>query len=47
MIYEIADFVRAIRGEMSVDSFNEVTRITLRIMDTIRDQNGIVFPSEK
>jgi len=47
MIYEIADFVSAVKGEKSIDHFNEVTRITIRVMDKIREQNGIVFPTEK
>jgi len=47
MIYEVADFVSAIRGEISVDGFNEITCITLRLMDKVRKQNGIVFPTEK
>lgn len=43
MVYEIADFVKMIRGEMSPDKFNEITRITLGIVDEVRGQNGIEF----
>lgn len=46
MIYEIADFVKCIRGEMSADRFGEMTRIGLRVMDEIRRQNDIMFDSE-
>lgn len=47
MIYEIADFVKMIRGEMTPDACNRNTRITLGIMDEIRRQNGIEFPDEQ
>ena len=43
MVYEIADFVKMIRGEMSADKFNEITAITLGIIDEVRQQNGIEF----
>lgn len=43
MIYEVADFVKLIRGEMSADRFNETTRLTLAIMDEVRRQNHVVF----
>lgn len=46
MIYEVADFVRIINGELSADKFNENTRITLSIMDEARRQNGVTFPIE-
>ncbi|MBR3999233.1 MAG: hypothetical protein IKI93_12940, partial [Clostridia bacterium] len=46
MVYETADFVRLIRGEIKPDVFARNTRITLGIMDEIRRQNGIVFPDE-
>lgn len=43
MVYEIADFVKIVRGEMSVAPFEKATRDTLCIIDKIRNQNGIVF----
>ncbi|MBE6618034.1 MAG: Gfo/Idh/MocA family oxidoreductase [Ruminococcaceae bacterium] len=43
MVYEIADFVKMIHGEMSPDKFNEITKITLGIIDEVREQNGIEF----
>lgn len=43
MVYEVADFVRAVRGETSPDEWNKVTEITLGIIDTVREQNGIIF----
>ncbi len=46
MRYEVADFVRAARGEASPDAWHRITRITLGIMDEIRRQSGIVFPAE-
>ena len=46
MIYEAADFAKAVRGELDPVPYNKTTRITLRVMDEIRRQNGIVFPCE-
>ena len=46
MRYEVADFVRAVRGEASPEPWQTTTRITLGIMDEIRRQSGIVFPAE-
>ncbi len=43
MIYEIADFIRLIRGA-DMPIYNKITHTTLQIMDEIRKQNGIVFP---
>ena len=47
MIYEVADFVKIIGGELSQEKFSGYTRDTLWIMDEVRRQNGIVFPTEK
>lgn len=47
MIYEVSDFVKIINGALSAEKFNQNTKITLEIMDEIRKQNAIVFPSEK
>ncbi len=46
MLYEIADFVSAINGEKDLISYNRITRITLGLMDEVRVQAGIVFPTE-
>lgn len=43
MIYEISDFVKIVRGEMSSDKFNEITAITLGVIDEVRRQNEIEF----
>lgn len=43
MIYEVADFVKIINGEMSADKFHENTYITLDIMDEVRRQNCVEF----
>ena len=47
MIYEIADFVSCVNGEKTADRFNDTTRVTLRIMDEVRRQGGVVFPTEQ
>ena len=43
MVYEVEDFVKAIRGEIGTDEFVENTRITMRVIDEIRRQGGIRF----
>lgn len=45
MIFEAADFVKLIRGGCSEGGeWNRITRESLRIMDEVRRQSGIVFP---
>ena len=46
MVYELADFLAAVRGEADPSLWQENTALTLSIMDEIRRQNGIVFPGE-
>ncbi len=43
MIYEVAEFVRMIRGEASPETVNRDTLTTLTVIDTVRKQNGIEF----
>ncbi len=47
MVYEVRDFVKIIRGEMSELPYQINTRSTLAIIDEIRQQNGIEFPVQK
>ncbi|MBQ2725390.1 MAG: Gfo/Idh/MocA family oxidoreductase [Clostridia bacterium] len=44
MVYEIADFLDCIGGTADPKRWQELTRITIRIMDEVRRQNGITFP---
>ena len=44
MVYEVADFVKMIHGGMAQEPYHEATRETLRIIDEVRKQSGIVFP---
>lgn len=46
MIYELADFAACVRGEKSDEPYRRHTRMTLEVMDEIRRQNGIVFPTD-
>ena len=46
MVYELADFLAAVRGKADPSLWQENTALTLSIMDEIRRQNGIVFPGE-
>ena len=43
MVYEVGDFVKAVRGELDVKKYHEYTEGTLKIIDEIRKQNGIDF----
>ena len=43
MVYEIADFVGMIRGGRDTEIYDGYTGKTLRVIDEIRRQNGIVF----
>ena len=44
MVYEVADFVKMIHGELDQAYYHEATRETLRIIDEVRKQSGIIFP---
>lgn len=44
MVYEIVDFVGCIEGRLEAAPWTELTRLTIRVMDEIRRQNGITFP---
>ena len=46
MVYELSDFLAAVRGEANPALWQENTALTLSLMDEIRRQNGIVFPGE-
>ena len=46
MRFEVDDFVRAVRGEVLPGRWQENTLLTLRIIDEIRRQSGIVFPAQ-
>ena len=46
MIYEVSDFVKCINGSITPEKYNNITKTTLRLMDEVRRQNGIVFPKE-
>ncbi len=43
MVYEVADFVKMIAGDMDAAPYQDATAETLRIIDEIRRQNGIEF----
>lgn len=46
MIYELSDFVKAVGGGLDLSYYTELTRGTLHIMDEIRRENGVAFPTE-
>lgn len=43
MVYELLDFVSAVRGELDISEFTENTRTTLAVIDRIREIGGIRF----
>lgn len=47
MVFEAIDFCRAVRGDISARPFLDCTRQTIEMLDLVRRQNGIVFPSDE
>lgn len=47
MKYEAVSFYNMIHGRESAETYNKNTEITTKIMDTVRRQNNIIFPSDK
>lgn len=46
MLYEIANFVRAVRGEFDLTQYLRMSRLTISLIDEARRQSGIIFPTE-
>lgn len=46
MIFEAEVFARAIAGQMDITEYQEKTLESMRLMDQIRKQEGIVFPAD-
>ena len=46
MIYEINEFVMLIEAGRTEHKYNEYTMAVMRTIDTVRRQNGIVFPAD-
>ena len=46
MVYEAIDFCRAVRGEIDPSRFSDFSEKTMRMLDLVRAQNGIVFPCD-
>ena len=47
MVYEIVDFCRAVRGEKLDFPFSEYSLATVKMLELVRRQNKIVFPSDR
>lgn len=47
MIYEAEVFVRAISGQADITHYQDKTLESMKIMDEIRRQEGIVFPADR
>jgi len=47
MMYELRHFCAMVAGEMDPAPWNEISRITMEILDKARQDMGIVFPLEK
>ena len=46
MLYEIANFVSAVRGEFDLTHYLRTSRLTISLIDEARRQSGITFPTE-
>jgi predicted dehydrogenase len=46
MVYEVIDFCRAVRQEISADPFAVYSERTMEMLDLVRRQSGIVFPAD-
>ena len=46
MVFELSEFARLIRTGSFVNEHEEFSEMELRLLDTVRKQNGIVFPSD-
>ena len=47
MVYEAQIFAKAIRGELDVTHYQDKTLESMKLMDEIRRQEGIVFPADR
>lgn len=47
MVFEAETFSKAIAGQTDVSEYQEKTMESMKLMDEVRRQNGIVFPSDK
>ena len=46
MVFELSEFARLIRTGSFVNEHEEFSEMELRLLDTVRKQNGIVFPAD-
>ncbi len=47
LVYEILEFLRLIEERQALFSYNEATKMELKLMDEARRQMGIVFPADR
>lgn len=47
MVYEACTFARAIRGELDITRYQDKTLESMKLMDEIRRQEGLVFPADR
>lgn len=46
-VYELRRFVLAVEGKLDISKYQEMSVMTMKIMDEARRQTGIVFPADK
>ena len=46
MVYELEHFVSCVKGEIDAARYQDISLVSLKIMDEARKQAGIVFPSD-
>lgn len=47
IIYELQDFIKMVNGNMDSEPYREVTIQSMKMMDEVRKQYGIVFPADE
>lgn len=47
MLYELEDFIHAIEGTKNIDEYKHISLEAVKIMDEVRRQCGVVFPTDK
>lgn len=46
MIYELKDFIDAVKGRKNIDYFKHISMEAIKVMDEARKQSNIVFPTD-
>lgn len=47
MLYELEDFIQAIQGTKNINEYKYISLEAVKIMDEVRKQCGVIFPTDK